>query len=126
MVHKHADKSDDMTIKTRTGLHKLPFEKLFKFWATHSIKLDAREPGREDAECKQSTVERCEDLQKRRRTRGEDVPWRLKCRGMVEQVYSVFCFGSESWSWRRAIMDRIKGWETKAMSRLFRFKEKRG
>ena len=35
-----------------------------------------------------------------------------------------FRFGSESWSWRRAMMDRIKGWETKAMRCLFRFERK--
>ena len=34
---------------------------------------------------------------------------------MVEQGYSVFCFGSENWSWSGAILDKIKGWETKAM-----------
>ena len=32
---------------------------------------------------------------------------------MVDQVYSVFCFGSYDWSWSRAILDRRKGWETK-------------
>ena len=31
--------------------------------------------------------------------RNKDVPWRVKCRRTVENVYSVFCFGSENWYW---------------------------
>ena len=27
--------------------------------------------------------------------RSKDVPWRVKCRRLVEHVHSVFCFGSE-------------------------------
>ena len=30
--------------------------------------------------------------------RSKDVPWRVKCRKMVEHVYSVFSSGSENWS----------------------------
>ena len=56
--------------------------------------------------------------------RSKDVPWRTKCRRMVEQVYSVFSFGSERWSWTGAILDRIEGWETKARRCLFRFKRR--
>ena len=36
-------------------------------------------------------------------------------------VSGVFCFGSEIWCWSRAILDRIKGWETKAMRRVILF-----
>ena len=39
-----------------------------------------------------------------------------------EQVKSVLCFGSESWSWIKAILD--KGCETEAMRRVFRFERK--
>ena len=39
-----------------------------------------------------------------------------------EQVNSVLCFGSESWSWIKAILD--KGCETEAMRRVFRFNRK--
>ena len=44
----------------------------------------------------------------------KDVPWRMKCR-RVEQVYRVFWFDSEKWSWSRATLDRIKGLETKKL-----------
>ena len=37
---------------------------------------------------------------------------------------SVFCFGSENWSWSQAIFDRnIKGGKQKAMRRSFRIKK---
>ena len=73
---------------------------------------------------------------------GEDawVPWRnneirkqgvmdryerVKCRKMEEHAYSVFCYGSENWSWSQATLNRIKRLETKAMSRLFRVKKRK-
>ena len=34
------------------------------------------------------------------------------------------CCRGENWSWSAAIWDKIKGCETKAMKRLFRFKRK--
>ena len=45
----------------------------------------------------------------------KDVPWRVKCKRMVEDLYSIFSFGSEDWSWTQKTLDRIKGWETKAI-----------
>ena len=54
--------------------------------------------------------------------RSKDVPRRTKCRRPADHVYSVFSFGSENWSWTIHTMDKIKGWETKMMMRLFRFK----
>ena len=47
------------------------------------------------------------------------MPWRVKCRRMVEHLHSVSCFGSENWSWSQA-----RGWETNSMRRLFRSKKK--
>ena len=40
--------------------------------------------------------------------RSKDVPWRVKCRRMVEIVYSVFCFGIDNRSWSQKTLDRIK------------------
>ena len=64
----------------------------------------------------QTQAERCEHF--------KDVPRRVKCRRMVEYVYSMFfLLWSENWSWSHATLDRIRRWETKAMSRLSRFKK---
>ena len=41
--------------------------------------------------------------------RSKDVPRRVKCKGVVEHVFIVFCFGSENWSWSQAILDRKNG-----------------
>ena len=57
--------------------------------------------------------------------RSKDVPWRVKCRRMVEHVYSVFCLEVKNWSWTQKTLDRIRGSETKAMNRLFRFKREK-
>ena len=42
--------------------------------------------------------------------RSKDVPWRIKCRRLVDHVYSVFSFGSEIWSLTIQTKDRIKRW----------------
>ena len=52
--------------------------------------------------------------------KSKDVPWKIKCQRLVDHVYAVFAFGSENWSWNIQTMDKIKGWETKTMIRLFR------
>ena len=40
--------------------------------------------------------------------RSKDVPWRIRCRRLVDHVYSVFSFGSENWPWTIHALDRIK------------------
>ena len=56
--------------------------------------------------------------------RSKDVSWGGgECRRMVEHVHSVFCFVSENWSGRQAILDRIERWDTETVWRLFRFKK---
>ena len=54
--------------------------------------------------------------------KSKDVPWKVKCQRLVDHVYAVFAFGSENWSWTTQTLERIKGWETKTMVRLFRDK----
>ena len=53
------------------------------------------------------------------------MPWRIKCRRLVDHVCSVFSFGSDNWSLTIQTMDRIKRMETKIMMRLFPPKEVR-
>ena len=40
--------------------------------------------------------------------RSKDVPWRVKCRRIMEHGPSVFCFGSENWSWTRELSTESK------------------
>ena len=54
--------------------------------------------------------------------KSKDVPWKVKCRKLVDHVYAVFAFGSENWSWTIQALERTKGWETRTMLRLFGFK----
>ena len=55
-------------------------------------------------------------------TKSKDIPWRIKCRRLVDHVYAVFSFGSENWSWTLQTCERIKGWEAKI---VFRLRQKR-
>ena len=50
----------------------------------------------------------------------------MKCQRLVDYVYPVVAFGSENWSWTIQTSERIKGWETKTMLCLFRFRHKEG
>ena len=64
------EKMDDMTTTTRTGLHKSPVREEVQDSGTHleSGHEDAGQLGCDDVERKPGLVERCEDLQKQRRT----------------------------------------------------------
>ena len=43
----------------------------------------------------------------------------VTCKRMVQQVFNIFRFQSENWSWSGAIMDQIEGWVvTKALKKL--------
>ena len=52
----------------------------------------------------------------------KNVSWKIKCQRLVDHVYAVFAVGSENWSLTIQTMEKIKGWETKTMMRLFHFK----
>ena len=54
--------------------------------------------------------------------RSKDFPWKVKCRRLVDHVYPVFAFGCENWLWTVLNLNKIKGWETKTLSRRFRIK----
>ena len=55
----------------------------------------------------------------------KDVPWRVKCQRLVGHVYPVFASGSETWSWTQQTLEKIKGWETKITTKLFRLKRQK-
>ena len=73
-------------------------------------------PGRQDANCKQGLIERCQDLQKQRRAVESEVQ---KDGGTCPTCILL----RRIWSRSQAILDRIEGWKTEAMRRLFRFKK---
>ena len=37
--------------------------------------------------------------------KGKDVPWKVKCRRLVDHLCAVFAFGSENWSWTVLTLD---------------------
>ena len=109
---------DDITISTRTGRHKVPFEKSFRFLG-YAVNQAGRTQDCLEERMQHANKAWCIDM---KIYRNKDVPWNAKCRRMEEDVCSVFRFGSENLSSTQAILDRIEGWETRALSHLFRFK----
>ena len=108
---------DDITISTRTGRHKIRNEKSFRFLG-YSFNQAGRTQDSLEERMQHANMAWCRDV---KIYRNEDVPWSAKCRRMEEHVCGVFCFGSENLSSSQAILDRMEGWETRALSRLFRF-----
>ena len=41
--------------------------------------------------------------------KSKDVPWKIKCQRLVDNVCAVFAFGSENWSWTIQTIEKIKG-----------------
>ena len=103
-------------IDTKTGHHRIPFEDNFNTLGFSLNRWEKRQDCLEEG-CKQG-LERREDLQRQRRALESEVQ---KDGGMCLSCF--FGFGSGKWSWSQATLDRIKGWETKAMRRLFRFEK---
>ena len=111
-----SEKKMDLTIGTKTGHHRVPFEEFFKI---RGFSLNRQGKTHEGIEERMQSANK-DWWRDAKIYRSNDVSWRVKCSRMVEHLYSVFCFGGENWSWT---LDRIKAWETKAMKHLVRFKE---
>ena len=57
--------------------------------------------------------------------KSKDVAWKVKCQRLVDHVHAVFTFGSENSSRTQQTVEKITGWETKTMTRLFRLKRQK-
>ena len=111
---------EDITIGTRSGQHRVLKNNIYEILGYTFNQAGLTQDCLEDRMHNSKTTW-WRDVKIYRR---QDVPWRMRCRRIVVHVCSVFCLGSENWTWSQAILDRIEGWETKAMRRLFRFKKK--
>ena len=115
-----SEMTEDITICTRTGRHRKPFERSFRIFGLHLNQAGKTQSCLEERMQDASMAWwRDHDLQKQRCT-VEKKKWRR----MVEHVCSAFCCGSENRSWSQPILDRMKGLKAKAVRRLFRFKKK--
>ena len=114
-------KKNDMIFGTSTGCYKFPFQDKFKILGCAMNRqgktYDAVEERMQSAnKAFWKDILFCIS---------KDVPWMIKCQRLVDHVYAVFAFGSENWSWTIQTMEKIKGWETKTMTRLFRLKRRK-
>ena len=105
-------------IDTKTGRHRIPLEEHFKILG---FSLNRQQKTKDCLEERMQNANKawCRD---KKIYRSRDVPWRATC--MVEHVYGVPCFGSENLPWSHATLDKIKGWETKAMRRFISIQKK--
>ena len=76
------DRMDDMKSWTRTRLHKLPFEKKFKILG-HTFDQARRTQDSLEERMQSENTAWWRDVKS---YRSNDVPWRIKCRRMVEQI----------------------------------------
>ena len=83
---------EDMTMEAQRGRHKFPFRKISRFWDTFQSGWHmARKLGRTGAESPKGWEQRRPSVQEHRRI------VEIKCKLVVDKVYSVFILGSESW-----------------------------
>ena len=99
----------DVSIYTTTGCHTFLFEEKFRI-----LGCAMNRQGKSD----DAIEERMQSANKASLkdiliSKSKDVPWKVMCRRLVDQVYAVFAFGSETWPWTVLTFDKIKGWETK-------------
>ena len=108
----------DLSIDTKSGRQKFPFEVEFKILGCAMNKQGKTQDAIEERMQSASKASWKDFLI----YTSEDIPQKIKCRRLVDHVFAVFSFGSENWSWTIKTLERIKEWETKTMLRLFRFK----
>ena len=108
----------DVSIHTTTGCHKFPFEEKFRILGSAMNRQEKSDDAIEERVQSANKAFWKDVLIYKRK----DVPWKVKCRRLVDHVYAVFAFGSENWPWTVLTVDKIKRWETKTMLRPFRFK----
>ena len=97
--HPCGRRTEDVMIDTKKSPHKFLFEKKFKI-----LGYTFNEAGR--------TQDSLEDRMQ------------SATKADVGPSLQRILFGSEGWSWSRAILDRRKGWETKVMRRPLRFRRR--
>ena len=98
-----------MAIMTEAGEHRSPFANKFQIMGSFFHRQGKMQVQSANKACWRDV----------KIYRSKDVPWRVTCRRMVGQVYSVFCFGSENYCWSQAVMDRIEGWENENSKKAF-------
>ena len=116
-----SEEKEEMILGTSTGCYKFPFEDEFRILGCvmnrQGKTCDAVEERMQSA-----NNAFWEDIKK---NKSKDVSWRIKCHRLVDHVYAVFSFGSETWLWTQQTLEKVQRWETKMMTKLFRLKRQK-
>ena len=111
------EQRSELSNDTKSGRHQFVFEEKFKISGcamnrqekTHDA-IEVRRQSANKAYWKYFLI-----------YKSKYIPWKIKCRRLVDHVFAVFSFGNDNWSWTTKTLERIKERETKTMLRLFRF-----
>ena len=109
-----SEEKEGMILGTSTACYKFPFEdeiKILFFLNRQGKTCDAVEEKMQPA-----NKAFWKDIKIHK---SKDVSWRRKCQRLVDHVFAVFSFGSETWSWTRQTVEKIERWETKIMTKSF-------
>ena len=109
------EREKDLVTETKKGPHTFPSDKSFKILG-YIFKPAGKIQDSLDGRMQSANKACWRDV---KIYKSKDVPWRRKCRRMLDQACSVLCFGSERWSWSRATFTELQ--VGKVMRRLFRF-----
>ena len=95
-----SEEKEHMILGTSKGCYKFSFEDEFKI-----LGCVLNRPGKT---CN-AVEERMQSANKAFKkdikiSKSKDVLWRVKCQRLVDQVFAVFSFGSETWSWTADIV----------------------
>ena len=114
-----AEEKIEMLLITAVGCHKFPFAEKYEILAyAMNRQLESHDAIEERVQSANKAFWKNILIFK-----SKDVPWKVKCQRLVGHVHAVFGTGGENRSWTIQIFERIKGWETKTMLRLFHSKD---
>ena len=113
-----AEEKIEMLLITGGGCHKFPFEDKFKILG-YALNRQGKSHDAIEERMQSANKVLWRDILI---YKSKDDPWKVKCQRLVDRVSAVFAYGSENWSWTIETSERIKGWDSKTMLRVFRFK----
>ena len=116
-----SEEKGDMVLGTSTGCYKFPCE--------DELRILGCVMNRQGKTC-DAVQERMQSADKAfwkdiMIFKSKDVPWRIKCKRLVDHVNAVLSSGSETWSWTQQTLGKNKGWDTTKSTKLFRLKRQK-
>ena len=91
-----------MILGTSKGCYKFPFEDEFRILGC-MMKRQGKTCDAVEERMQAATKAFWKDI---KIFKSKYVPWRMKCQRLVDHVYAVFSFASETWSWTQQTLEK--------------------